>query len=87
MRVGTAIKQCGYHFGMPTQCRMVQLTHRPGCGEWQAPKWVCAPCRRYLRGLFRYYIMPVPEHTPAEINQALEFFGLRAVESPTESAP
>ena len=34
--------------------RLVQLTHRMRSGEWQAPKWICPPCRARLRGYFRY---------------------------------
>ena len=49
-----ATTQCRYHFGTHTVCRRVQLRHRPGITEWQEPKWVCAPCRTYLAGLFRY---------------------------------
>lgn len=47
--------QCGYHFGHPMPCRLVQLRHRIGISDWQHPKWVCDNCRIYLRGLFRYY--------------------------------
>lgn len=48
-------KQCGYHYGTHTVCCAVQLTHRPNSGDWQEPMWVCGPCRKHLRGLFRYY--------------------------------
>lgn len=75
---GAVVTQCAYSFGPPTLCRMVQLRHRPGSGEWQAPVWVCAACRRYLQGRFRYYHLPVAEHTTEEVDDALRFFGLLA---------
>lgn len=46
--------QCQYHYGTPTECRLIQLNHHPAAGQWQAPMWMCAPCRTHVRGLFRY---------------------------------
>ena len=48
--------QCGYHWGPPVACRLVQLrSYYLGKIDWTAwTIWCCANCRGHLRGHFRY---------------------------------
>ena len=46
---------CRYCFYNETGLKLVQLSPNPRAKkpEWQYPMWVCAPCRRYLKGYYR----------------------------------
>ncbi len=47
--------QCEQHFGEVSICCLVQLRHQIVIhSEWQEPRWVCAKCRSYLTGQFRF---------------------------------
>jgi len=54
-RFEAEVGQCSYCYGTGfDDLRSVQLTHSMRSGEWQEPRLVCGPCRRYLRNHFRY---------------------------------
>ncbi|MCK9369908.1 hypothetical protein M0R04_08390 [Candidatus Dojkabacteria bacterium] len=45
---------CGYCNASNEDLKQCQL-RASRYDKWQSPKWICKSCRKYLRGLFRYY--------------------------------